>query len=122
MGQAQGKVQAFNQYANENNKKGSLCMNKAKQAKMQETEQDKVELFNDYLNKNNFLVVQYDSHLAGVDGFVVTDMQRIIQENQINGDMSIILGIIKVETLAKEMIGKLYDYYCRSWLHTQLNS
>ena len=78
---------------------------------------NKVELFERYLVENNFVVAQYDTHLAGVNGFVVTDMKRIMQEGQLNGDMSMILGIRKIEELAKDVIGKLYDYYCRSWLN-----
>lgn len=78
---------------------------------------EQVKLFQEYLKKNNLLVAQYDTTDAGVEGFVVTDMQRVLQMAQIYGEMTMVQAIVKVEDLTTDMVIKLFNYYCKSWLN-----
>lgn len=78
---------------------------------------EQVKLFHEYLKENNLLVARYDTPTAGVEGFVVTDMGRVLQMAQIYGEMSMVEAIVKVEDLATELVIKLFNYYCKSWLN-----
>lgn len=78
---------------------------------------EQVKLFQEYLNENNLLIAKYDTSDAGVEGFVVTDMPRVLQMAQIYGEMSMVQSIVKVEDLTSDLVIKLFNYYCKSWLN-----